>query len=282
GQGGLLAETSPAFARLVAKAPDFRTRYLLLGPAAAIARSGDRAAERFVIEATLRDADEHVRARAAEVAGELPEAITALESALRDKPRVRDAALVSIARLSDPRGKVQNRVWPATLFPRVAELLETEPFTFVRSHAADALVFAPAGESADGPLAKALNDASPTVRARAVESLGRRGALRHAGELRARLDDEDEILDVRVRAARALGRVCDASAASRLTELARKAASPSPAGGDLAIGASAAAALGRLRPPDLAGRLAPLSAKGASRIAQEIARVAFESTERCQ
>jgi HEAT repeat protein len=131
-------------------------------------------------------------------------------------------------------------------------------------------------------LAKALSDAAPLVRARAVDILGRRGARGHADEIRERLDDENEALDVRVRAARALGRVCDARSADHLTELARRAASPNAAGPTLVIGATAAAALGRLSPPDLAKRLAPLADKGAPRLAQDIAKAALASTDRCR
>jgi HEAT repeat protein len=273
-----------AFARLATPDADFRTRYLLLAPAAELAKVGDPRAEAFVLGAVASDPDSHVRARAAEVAGELPRAAGPLAQALRDAdPRVRDAAVSSLGRLVDPKGaKVQAQVWPPGLFPGMTELLASDPFTFVRAHAADAVVFAPPGDETDKPLAGALEDASPVVRARAVESLGRRGAVRFASDIRDRLDDEAEILDVRLRAARALGRICDAKSADRLTELSRKAAVPGANGDTLVIGASAAAALGRLNPPDLAKRLAPLADKNAPRVAQEIARAAIATPERCR
>jgi HEAT repeat protein len=273
-----------AFARLATPDADFRTRYLLLAPAAELARAGDARAEDFVLRAVASDPDNHVRARAAEVSGELPRALPPLEQAMRDAdPRVRDAAVSSVGRLVDPRGaKVQAQAWPPGLFPGMAQLLASDPFTFVRAHAADALVFAPAGDQTDKPLANALEDTSPVVRARAVETLGRRGAGRFAGDIRERLDDEAEVLDVRLRAARALGRMCDAKSADRLTDLARKTAIPGATGDILVIGASAAAALGRLNPPDLAKRLAPLADKNAPRVAQEIAKATFATPERCR
>jgi HEAT repeat protein len=278
------AAAGVAFARLATPDADFRTRFLLLGPAAELAKAGDPRAEAFVLGAVTSDPDNHVRARAAEVSSELPRGLAPLERAMRDAdPRVRDAAVSSLGRLVDPKGaKVQPQPWPPDLFPGMTELLASDPFTFVRAHAADALVFAPAGDATDKPLASALEDGSPVVRARVVEALGRRGANRFAGDIRDRLDDEAEILDVRMRAARALGRICDAKSADRLTELARKTATPGVSGDVLVIGASAAAALGRLNPPDLAKRLAPLADPRAPRVAQEIARSAAATPERCR
>jgi len=275
---------STAFARLDTPNADFRTRYLLLAPAVELAKRGDGRAEAFLVRALTTDPDVHIRARAAEVAGELPKTVGSLARLLDDAdPRVRDAALTSVARLVDPKdAKVQSQTWPAGLFANIAKRLEGDPFTFVRTHAADALIGAPAGEDADRPLAKALVDASPLVRARAVETLGRRGARAHADEMRERLVDGNETLDVRVRAARALGRVCDSKSVDKLTELARTAATARLDGASLAMSASAAAALGRLNPPDLPQRLAPLSDKRAPRVAQEIAKGAMSTTERCR
>ena len=279
----LTKQASPAFARLATPDADFRTRYLLLGPAAQLAKDGDARAAAFVEKAISADPDIHVRARAAEVAGELPSLLDPLGRALDDAdPRVRDAAC-SVGRIVDPKGsKVQPRPWPANLFAGAAKLLVSDPFTYVRGHSADVLLGVPPGDEADRPLDKSLGDLSPVVRARAVEILGRRGALRYADDIRERLDDEEEILDVRVRAARALGRVCDKTSADRLTELAQGTAQPSASGAALVVGASAAAALGRLNPPDLAKRLAPLSSKSAPRIAQEIAKSALTTTDRCR
>jgi len=279
-----MPSATAAFARLATAEADFRTRYLLLGPAAELASQGDAGAESFLLHAVSSDADNHVRARAAEVAGELPKAVGPLEQALGDTdPRVRDASVSSIGHLVDPKGsKVQTQAWPPGLFPAITGLLGSDPFTFIRAHAADALVFAPAGDDVDRPLAKALEDASPVVRARVVESLGRRGSRAYGEDIRARLDDEEEQLDVRVRAARALGRVCHAKSVDRLTELARKVATPGASGEALVIGASAAAALGRINPPDLSKRLAPLADKNAPRVAQEIAKAAVASPEHCR
>ena len=277
-------EASSAFARLAKKDADFRTRYLLLGPAAELAGVGDARAEAYLMQALTSDSDSHVRARAGELAADLPSALEPLSRALADDDvRVRDAALGAVVRLTDPgSAKVTQRVWPPALFPAALKLLASDAFTFVRAHAADALVPAPPGEGVDGPLAAAMGDSAPMVRARAIEALGRRHAQAHAPAIREALDNEAETVDVRARAARALGRLCDQGAADRLTELARKATSPQPNADIIAIATSAAAALGQLNPPDLGKRLAPLAEKGAPRFALEMVRAAVGSTDRCR
>jgi HEAT repeat protein len=277
-------EASSAFARLAKPDADFRTRYLLLGPAAELAAVGDARAEAYLIQSLSSDGDSHVRARAGELAADLPNAIEPLSRALGDDDvRVRDAALTSIVRLADPgNAKVTQRVWPLALFPAVTKLLGRDPFTFVRAHAADALVAAPPGEEVDKPLATSMSDPAPAVRGRAIEALGRRKSQAHRAAIREVLDNEEEVADVRARAARALGRLCDQGAADRLTELARKAVSPQPSTDTLAIATNATAALGQLNPPDLGKRLAPLADKAAPRFALEMVRAAVGSTERCR
>jgi hypothetical protein len=277
-------EASSAFARLAKPDADFRTRYLLLGPAAELAGIGDTRAEAFLVRALTSDTDSHVRARAGELSADLPNTLEPLSRALADDDaRVRDAALGSVIRLTDPTGaKATQRVWPPALFPAALKLLASEPFTFVRAHAADALVGAPPGEAVDRPLASAIGDPAPSVRARVIEALGRRRAQGHAPEIRDVLENEQEVADVRARAARALGRLCDQGAADRLTELARKAANAQASADALAMASSASAALGQLNPPDLGKRLAPLAEKNAPRVALEMVRSAVGSTERCR
>ena len=69
------AQNSPAakgaFTRLATPTADFRTRYLLLSPAAALAREGSSEARSFLFGAAASDADGHVRARATEVLAEV-------------------------------------------------------------------------------------------------------------------------------------------------------------------------------------------------------------------
>ena len=152
----------------------------------------------------------------------------------------------------------------------------------MRVHAAESLGGAPAGKDADDPLARALSDRSPLVRGQAVDTLGARGAVAHAGDVRSRLEDEDENADVRTRAARALGALCDRKAIDLLTEVAKAGTSPSANGEKQAMSAGAAAALGRLYPADLGSRLAPLLAKDAARTLRDAAQAALAQTQRCR
>ncbi|MET0594371.1 MAG: HEAT repeat domain-containing protein, partial [Polyangiaceae bacterium] len=276
-------EASAALQRLAKPDADFRTRYLLLGPAAELAQVGDAQAEQYLLRALTSDEDSHVRARAGELAADLPNAIEPLSRALADAdPRVRDASLVSVLKLGDATMKGERRAWPPALFPAAVKLLASDPFTFVRSHAADALVVGPPGEEIDGPLASAISDRVPTIRARAIEALGRRRAQKHVGAIRDVLENDDEVTEVKARAARALGRLCDRESVDRLTDLARKAANPQATPDAVLVASNAAAALGQLNPPDLAKRLSPLGEKSAPKSALEMLRAAVGSTERCR
>jgi HEAT repeat protein len=277
-------EASSAFARFAKPDADFRTRYLLLGPAAELAAAGDARAEGYLVKSLSSDTDSHVRARASELAADFPSAIEPLSRALGDDDvRVRDAALLSIARLTDPgAAKVTQRVWPAAPFSSAVKLLASDPFTFVRAHAADALVAGPPGDGVDKPLVRAIGDPAPLVRGRAIEALGRRKSQSNAAAVREVLDNEEEVAEVRARAARALGRLCDQGSADRLTELAQKAANPHASADTIALATSATAALGQLNPPDLGKRLAPLADKGAPRFALEMVRSAVGSQDRCR
>jgi HEAT repeat protein len=170
---------------------------------------------------------------------------------------------------------------PAGAVDLLAKRLDTDPWTFVRAHAAEALAVAPPGEPANRPLGQALADSSPRVRARAIEALGRRGARTYADAVAARLEDDKEDADVRTRAAQALGRFCDRRFVDRLTEAARRGASPTAPAATQAVAASAAAALGQLNPPDLGARIAPLVRREAPALIQEAGKSALEAVERC-
>jgi HEAT repeat protein len=273
----LRAPAAAALSRLAPAGADFRSRYLLLEPGARLAKIGDPGAEAFLFR-SFADSDAHVRAHAAEVAGDVPSAAAKLVGALSDAdPRVRDAAVVSLGRVGDPEAR------PANLVDAIAARLRSDQWTFVRGHAADALATSPKSASADQALAEALmQEPSARVRARAVEALGLRGARGFVEAIRGRLNDDEEDLDVRVRAARAIGRLCDRREADNLTSLARKGSSSSATPRAQAISAAATAALGRLSPGDLKQRLAPLLSPSAPRMLNEAAKGALASDDRCQ
>lgn len=276
----LRADVSAAFARTDVPSADFRTRYLLLETAAHLAAADDARATPLLRAAIGLDPDHHVRARAAEVAAKVPALAPELVRALGDaEPRVRDAALTALA--EQAKAAEGHVVEAPGETATIAARLGDDPWTFVRGHAADALGAMQASEAADRALATALGDPVPLVRARSLEALGAHRALAQAPAVRDRLDDDEETIDVRARAARALGRMCDARSIGRLTKLAKRGAEPfAPAEAQL-LAAAAAAALGRLHPADLSSRLAPLVGEGSPRMVAAAAKAALEQHDVC-
>jgi HEAT repeat protein len=225
-----------------------RVRYLALGPLGELARGGDGAAARRIGDALARDPEWPVRARAAEQASGLPAVQTALLAAARDaEPRVREAALQSLAESADPAA-VQA----------ASTTLATDGWSFVKAQAVSVLAHAAPSAGIDQSLRDALRDTSVRVRAVAVHAV----ALRHTRDLhdalRERLDDRDEEPEVRAAAAAALGAVCDASSVDRLTELAGMLGVPGTAEDDQQIALGALVGLAAIHPADLRGRLSRL------------------------
>jgi HEAT repeat protein len=274
----LPSEGVSALARLARADADFRTRYLLLAPAAAAARGGDQTASAFVMTALLRDPDAHLRARAAEAAGDWPGGWESLVQVLRQSdPRVREAALGSIARLA----AAPEARWSPEATRAIVEIMKQDPFTFVRLRGADALSAAPRLPEVDAALGDALADGSPAVRARVAERLGDRGALAYAKAIRERLGDDDAPV-VRVSAARALGAMCDDASRDALSDAVRFGVERADSAAGVALAVAAAAALGRLHPADLADRLAPLMRKDAAPTLRQAAEAALQREDRCQ
>ncbi len=266
------AEMQPAAAStldgVLVPTADMATRFLALEPLAALAKAGDRSAQARVGAMLTRDGDWPVRARAAELARDVPAVQTELVSAIDDpQPRVRVAALESVAAL---------RASPAAVL--VEKRLESDPWTFVRVAAAAALGAMPAARDLDKALADALGtDVSPQVRSAILGALASHQARAYADAVRKRLDDAQELPEVRIAAAHALGAMCDPRQLERLTELARAAGDPMASGEDLTLGLAALTALGDIHPVDLATRIAKLrdkSVRDAVRAAAEHALVA--------
>ena len=244
------ADANAVIDSLLATDPSLRTRYLLLGPLASLARGGDTAAATKFISVLSHDPDGPLRARAAELAAHIAAAQGALLAALSDpEPRVRDAALRTIA---------DERLSPATV--AVERLLERDPWSFVRASAANALGAFPAAVDLDHALAASMKDPAPRVRLAAIEAISAHRSSGFSADLRARLDDESEEIDVRVAATRALGATCDAAALGRLSVLAAKVASTIANDVDVAIGLAAIDAIGAIHPADIARQLSSVTA----------------------
>jgi HEAT repeat protein len=267
------ADASKALDALLAPSADMPTRYLSLEPLGELAKAGDRASAARVGNMLAHDPDWPVRARAAELAREVPAVQSELVSAIDDaEPRVRQSALEIIAAL---------RVSPAAVL--VEKHLESDPWTFVRVSAARALGAMPAARDIDKALASALGaDQSPQARSAIIDALAAHQARSYASAVRARLDDEQELPVVRTAAARALGAMCDPAQLERLTELARSAGDPMASGEDLTLGLAAISALGDIHPADLASRLAKLRDKSVRDAVRAAAEHAIAAPAKCR
>ncbi len=261
---------------LLGKDASFRSRYLLLAPAAELAARGDAEASALVKDALVKDADPHVRARAAEVTAKVPSLAAELVTAAGDaEVRVREAAVHALA-----QSAWQGNKLPATAEAALVSRLATDDWTFVRVGAADALLAMPAGVTVDKALAGALTDGSPDVRGRALDGLGRHQARTHAGVVRGLAEDKDEVPDVRARALLALGAMCDKDSLDLLTKVAQGARSLT-SDLDRRLGAAALSALGDIHPADLAERISLLTAGDAPALVRERARAALTAKTTC-
>ena len=236
-----------AFASVSTEAKSFRDRYLLLGPAAGLAKSEDAEALGF-LRGALSAEDPRLRARAVELAGEIP-ALRAEVLRLLEDPamRVRHAATLALA-----RGPVD-----AGLEQRLVARVTTDAWGLVRTQAADAL--ASGGTPTVDQALGAAVDLEPLekVRAALVTSLGARKATSQRLTVVSRATDEKEALDVRMAAMVALGAMCDRESLELLTETARRGAAPQLER-QHRLSAAAIRSLGLTGLSDLEDRLAPV------------------------
>jgi HEAT repeat protein len=252
--------------------PSMPARYRVLEPLAVLARAGEARAASRIAEAVAHDPDWPVRAHAADLARAVPAARAALLGALGDpEPRVRESALESLA--ASPG---------ADELEPVRQLLARDAWMFVRARAASALGGAGPSREADRALGDALEDGSPTVRLAAVLALAERRATPWSAALRDRLEDANEEVEVRAGAAAALGALCDARAADRLTELARALASPGDDADSQSIGLGALIGLAALQPSGMSSRLAPLLATSAPPSVRAAAQRALAARGACR
>lgn len=264
-----------AFASLSAGAPSFRTRFLLLGPAAELARGGAPSVLPFLTASLRSDADAHLRARAAAVSVGVGPLVPALVAAVDDpEPRVREAAAFAL----ELAGTTAQARAAATA---LARRLASDPWTFVRVGAARTLGKLPADGAVDAALARALRDPSVEVRGNAIDALGAHRATAHAPLLRARAGDVEEPLEIRTKSMLALAQLCDKGSVDAWTKLALRTASPASVA-DRRLGAAAVIALGMVHPADLRQRLAPLLDKGAPVDARELAKDALAAAGSCR
>lgn len=272
-----LPEGRAAFGRVAERDASFRTRYLMLGPTAELARAGDEAAIRRLRTAIQADESPHVRARAARVAAVVPGLAPVLVTAIEDEAvRVREAALLALVEAS-----ALGSVPPSPAERLAVARLGTDPWTFNRVAAVGLLRALPVSKRVDAALAASLDDASPHVRAEVVRALGARKARTYLETIRDIMDDKAELGVVRAAAIEALASMCDAESVDAWTTFAIRAALPL-SDDDRRLGVAAITALARVHPPDLRERLAPMLDR---RVAPEIAgvvRAALKSQGECR
>jgi HEAT repeat protein len=268
----LRTSASKALDELLAAAPDMSTRFVLAEPLASLSQAAEGNHERERLEHMIRrDADWPVRMRAVEAAANVIPLRNAVMAALEDpEPRVRQAALRAIG-----AAKISLAADVST------GALKEDTWTLVRTSAAEALGALAPNVRSEAALADALHDPSHLVRGAALTALGRLGARRRSSDVRARLDDADEVLDVRALAARTLGALCDRRALDRLTELALRLNEPLDVT-DETLGFAALDALGALHPADLGRRLAPLREASARALVRRATERALTETAICR
>lgn len=261
---------------LTGKDAPFRTRYLLLAPAADLAAKGDGDALSLVREALAKDADPHVRTRAAEVAAKVAALVPELVAAAGDNEvRVREAAVRALSKAAAAGTKLPSSA-EATLVLRLSK----DDWTFVRVAAAEAISASPKSDTADAALAAALADVSPEVRGRALDGLGAHQARTYAKEVRERAAIAEETLDVRASALLALGAMCDRESLDLLTKYALGAGSLTSEA-DRRLGAAALTALGDIHPADLEKRIGKLTTKDFPVLIREMAKSILAGKSRC-
>jgi HEAT repeat protein len=264
-----LPEAGESFATL-AKHRDFRTRYLLLRPAAALARR-DGAARAYLARALLTDRNQHIRAGAAQAARDLGLMKSELSRALADSAvRVRKAAV---------EGLGEQRVDAAGT--ALVERLVSDPWPMVRGAAAEALGKLGKSSGFDAALGRALSDEAPSVKSATLLAIGQRKVIGLVGDVRSVLENSDEVPAVRRAAAATAARLCDREAVDVLTELALKRNDPMQDPGQRSLSLAALAALAELGPADLRERLAPLMSPESAAGARETALAALQVKARC-
>ncbi|HTJ82381.1 MAG TPA: HEAT repeat domain-containing protein, partial [Polyangiaceae bacterium] len=275
GEGVAKSKAAPAaFAKTASEASAFRERYLLLGPAAELAKVGDGEAAKFLAAALAPTSDAHLRARAAELGGGVA-ALHRIVTSVVDDPemRVRSAALAALA----SGGPLEKET-----ALRALVRLETDGWTAVRLAAASAIRFAPPGDPVDARIGAAIDhEASPVVRGEMLRSLGERGARGQSAIVLERAGDDREAIDVRVAAISALGQMCDATSVPALGELALRGRAPVYEA-DRKLAAAAMLSLARIEPADLDQRLAPLVAADVPGDVRDLAKAALSKRGGCK
>jgi HEAT repeat protein len=264
------AAATGAFAAAAVDSANFRTRYLLVSPAAELAAT-DAPASDFLRRALTTEERPEIRAQAARSVRAGNAFVNELSAATTDEAvRVREAAVLALgsARADAARDRLVQR-------------LKDDDWPLVRAASARALSGLSPSQPGDGALTDALSDASADVRRAALASLGTHQVTASASRVEDRLNDDEELPSVRATAAVVLGAICDGAAADVLTEHARRLVDPGADDSARMIARSALSGLAVLKPPDLASRLAPLRGPKAPAVVRKAAEEALAAPGHC-
>jgi hypothetical protein len=259
-----------AFGRVFTPVATFRTRFLLLGPAAELAAT-DAGARGYVQRALTTEPDARIRAEAARILRDPSPYKTELSRLLDDaQVRVRESAVTALglARADEAR-------------ERMVYVMEHDPWPLVRVASARAVAGLSPGRPVDEALGRAVEDPSDDVRRAALRAVGTRRATADLGVVRDRFEDADELPGVRAEAALSLGMLCDVKSLNALTEFARVLASPTAEDSQRLIGRGSLAALALIHPADLEKRIAPLRDKKVPVAIRLFAQTALRTPGRC-
>jgi len=266
-QPNLRAQLAKVLLERASETRPFESQWLAAEPLAALGGFGDLAALAR-LRLMHKSKDRYLRARAAEVSGDVeplrPEVVAALHDA---DARVRRSALIAIRRGSGPTGAVAP----------IMQLLRDDGWTYVRVAAAETLGEAKGGGDVDVALGDATKDDLPAVRGAAIRALVTRGARSQLPAIRKRAFDPNELVEVRAEAIGALGALCDKSSVDELFDIAKRGSSNE---GAHQMALAAVAALGDIHPVDLAQRLSALDQT--SLVMKDAIRRALKSASTCK
>ena len=258
--------------RLLTADSEFRTKFLLLGPAHVLADQ-NRALAQMLVRLMRTDPNPLVRTEAVRTAKHVALYASDLIAALDDTDvRVRQAAAETLSAHKHDQS-----------IAALGRRLKIDEWPIVRVAAAESLAPQPASEKADRDLVAALEDESWLVKVAAAESIGTRKVSAAGEPLLDLFSDKKGRFEVRIAAVRALGDICYDRALDKLTDAARSLKAPSPDPRDRALASSALDALAKIHPNDLAARLEPLlGSKNTPSGTRRAARAALESQSRCR
>lgn len=245
------------FARLVldswTEADSFEDRYRLLSAAAGVGTHPEL--ERLVGEVLSENEDRYLRARAAEVLGQLGRQS---EAAARQLASAADDAWTGV-RLAT--AEALGQVTPAAAGAALRVLIH-DSWPVVRVAAARSLVQSDP-DGAVAPLTTALDDPSEVVQINVARLLGQLGQPTARQPLEALINNDDAPIDARLEAARALGRLCSRPAQQTLVALLHQGREGRHTEEQVRLAAAAAEALALYRSEAITQELLTTAQRGA-------------------